>query len=544
MKNWTIGKRIILGFATLICITLALCFYSYIHVTAIRTYSDAIISDALPRLYTIGRLESNVRQSQVITFKHIASEGKDEKAGYDAELVSLVQGNERVISDYEKTLTRTKDRELFERLKASFPVYRQAREEVLKLSREQKSKEAFEQAKLQLKPAYDKLTAAIQAEAVYNRTSGDLCASAIKEAIGGAITGIWISMAVALLFGISISFFIIRGATRVLTGVSTTLSEGSGHIASAAAQVSYGSQFLAAGSSEQAASLQETSSSLEEMSSMTHRNAEHSAKVNELAREARAAADMGAADMRAMALAMSEIKTSADDIAKIIKTIDEIAFQTNILALNAAVEAARAGEAGMGFAVVADEVRNLAQRAAQAARETSAKIENAVLKTSQGVQISNKVSKSLDDILAKVHEVDVLAAEVASASKDQSEGITQVNIAVAQMDKVTQANAASAEESASAAEELNAEAESLKVAVAELLRLVGSQQSARSLTFVANPAKPGHIGRQMSAAAQHRASALTHAGKPNLHNRANAPFTSTRGRKGSDIPMEDDFKEF
>ena len=154
--------------------------------------------------------------------------------------------------------------------------------------------------------------------------------------------------------------------------------------------------------------------------------------------------------MQTMAVAMNDIKGSSDEVAKIIKTIDEIAFQTNILALNAAVEAARAGEAGMGFAVVADEVRNLAQRAAPAAKETSGKIETAVTKTTQGVQISAKVAQSLQEIVAKVRQVDELAAEVAAASREQSQGIEQVNTAVTQMDKVTQSSAATAEESASA----------------------------------------------------------------------------------------------
>ena len=171
------------------------------------------------------------------------------------------------------------------------------------------------------------------------------------------------------------------------------------------------------------------------------------------------------------------VGTSIRNFCKIIKTIDKIAFQTNILALNAAVEAARAGEAGLGFAVVADEVRNLAQRCAQAAKETTAKIEGAVTKANQGVEISAKVTQGLQEIVAKVRQVDELAAEVASASKEQSLGISQVNVAVNQMDKVTQANAASAEQSASAAGELSSQAETLKGAVAALLHLVsGSHQ--------------------------------------------------------------------
>ena len=210
---------------------------------------------------------------------------------------------------------------------------------------------------------------------------------------------------------------------------------------------------------------------------MTKRNAETAGKVKELGSQARQAGDLGVQDMTAMVSAMDDIKRSSDDIAKIIKTIDEIAFQTNILALNAAVEAARAGEAGMGFAVVADEVRSLAQRCAQAAKETAGKIEDAVLKSAKGAEISAKVAKSLEEIVGNARQVDELAGEVAAASQEQSQGISQVNTAVTQMDKVTQTNAASAEESASAAEEMTAQAEALKDAVAELLRLVDGQQA-------------------------------------------------------------------
>jgi hemerythrin-like metal-binding protein len=298
---------------------------------------------------------------------------------------------------------------------------------------------------------------------------------------------------VVILAGIGIyglfNLFVTSSINRSLGSAITQLSSGANQTTSAAAQVSASSQSLAEGSSEQAASIEETSSSLEEMASMTKRNAENAQKANDLAKQARQAADKGAGDMQAMNQAMEAIKTSSDDIAKIIKTIDEIAFQTNILALNAAVEAARAGEAGMGFAVVADEVRNLAQRSAQAAKETAAKIEGAIGKTAQGVQISQKVAVALNDIVVKARQVDELAAEVAGASREQTDGIKQINIAVGQMDKVTQSNAANAEESAAAAQELNAQAEMMKEAVAELQRLVngGDAKSDASIELRPSP---------------------------------------------------------
>jgi len=205
---------------------------------------------------------------------------------------------------------------------------------------------------------------------------------------------------------------------------------------------------------------------------MTRRNAENTQKATVLSGQARTAAETGAGDMQAMSEAMTAIKKSSDDIGVIIKTIDEIAFQTNILALNAAVEAARAGEAGAGFAVVADEVRSLAQRAAAAAKETAGKIEGAITKTSQGVQINDRVALGLKEIVEKVRMVDALVSEVAAASNEQSQGIDQLNSAIGQMDKVTQANASHAEESASASQQLNAQALATRDSVKSLMRLV------------------------------------------------------------------------
>jgi len=291
-------------------------------------------------------------------------------------------------------------------------------------------------------------------------------------AVGGC--GVWVLVLTGFYF------FNQRSIVRPLTIAIGHLDAASTQTTEAAQEISSGSQSLASGASQQAASLQETSASLEELSSMTKRNADNAQKANELAKLTRSAADKGIADMQSMSTAMAAIKVSSDDIAKIIKTIDEIAFQTNILALNAAVEAARAGEAGMGFAVVADEVRNLAQRSAQAAKETAAKIEGAIGKTALGVEISGKVAQTLNEIVAKARQMDELAAEVANASNEQNQGIVQINVAVGEMDKVTQSNAANAEQTAAAAEELNSQAGAMKQGVDELLQLIGGQAASRA----------------------------------------------------------------
>ncbi len=281
---------------------------------------------------------------------------------------------------------------------------------------------------------------------------------------------------IGILMGIACALYVSKSLAKQLMAIATTLQENSTQVSACAGQVATASQCLADGASQQAASLEETSSSLEQMSSVAKRNTERARQAKELADQAREAGDTGAHDMEIMSQAMGTLKEASADIAKIIKAIDEIAFQTNILALNAAVEAARAGEAGLGFAVVASEVRTLAQRSAEAAKETAAKIATSLNSTEQGVQASTKVANSLREIARRVREVDDLIAEVASASTEQSQGVEQVNSAVTLMDKVTQSNAASAEESASGAEELNAQAATLKEMVDQLQALVGGKR--------------------------------------------------------------------
>ena len=275
----------------------------------------------------------------------------------------------------------------------------------------------------------------------------------------------------------TVGWILQRMALRHLTRITTELVSISARTADGAAEVSASTHPLAEGAGVQASSIEETSASLVEMSSMTEQNAENSERTSALAKETVSAADRGMTDMQAMSTAMADIKGSSDAIAEIIKTIDQIAFQTNILALNAAVEAARAGEAGLGFAVVADEVRNLAQRSASAARETSDKIANAIAKTSYGVSLSAKVETALTEIVTKAREMQTVAADVAGASRQQAQGVVQINAAVAQVERVTQTNAASADRCASAAEELDAQARSLTETVSNLLDLVGADAS-------------------------------------------------------------------
>lgn len=274
-----------------------------------------------------------------------------------------------------------------------------------------------------------------------------------------------------------------RVISRRLRETNLALSASTHIVQSNAATVARSSHSLATGTSAQAAALEETSASLAQLNSTTKRNGHSANEAKRAATEARQSADAGAGHMQAMHTAMAAIQAASGGIAKIIQTIDEIAFQTNILALNAAIEAARAGEAGLGFSVVAEEVRSLAQRSAQAAQETAAKIADSVEKSKQGAQISVAVAASFATIQEKVHRLDHLVGEIATASREQTLGIGQVTSAVMEMDKIKQSSAGTADDTSSAAEELNAQAALLAQTVERLQALTGGKSSEESPTL-------------------------------------------------------------
>jgi hypothetical protein len=301
-----------------------------------------------------------------------------------------------------------------------------------------------------------------------------------REHVRQAYLSLFSTIALVILAGtLVISVFSFLFATRigkVIHGLAGSIMSGSSEVSSASGQVMNAGNSLASSSSEQAASIEEASASLEEMAGMTKLTTAHADKASKLMGTAHASAMQGNSQMAEMSHAMSEIKKSSDDIAKIIDAIDQIAFQTNILALNAAVEAARAGEAGAGFAVVADEVRNLAQRSAEAAKETADQISQAIGKSAQGVTICEKVDASLHSIVDSLGQVDTLVQEVAQASKEQNKGIEQLNVAMSKMDQVVQSNAASSEETASASHQLNAQAKALDGAASQLFLFIDGEK--------------------------------------------------------------------
>ena len=288
----------------------------------------------------------------------------------------------------------------------------------------------------------------------------------------------------------------INTTVEALEGALLQVNRSAEQVSAASNEISSGSQQLAEGANEQASSIEEISASLEEIASMTRQNSDNAKQAKSLSGEAREAADTGIETMGRMNDSIEKLKNSSDETAKILKTIDEIAFQTNLLALNAAVEAARAGEAGKGFAVVAEEVRNLAQRSAEAAKNTGALIENAIQNSNECVVISGEVASSLEKIVQGARKTNDLVSEIAAAANEQTSGVDQVTIAVNQLDKVVQMNASNSEESASAAEELNGQATELRQMIAEFKLNQSQVSTAQRLA----PAGRHHVPAQRKLA--------------------------------------------
>ncbi|OAM88439.1 methyl-accepting chemotaxis protein [Termitidicoccus mucosus] len=410
---------------------------------------------------------SSFTNSFLLTARQEYADSALKSIGEVAEAVGRLQKDYQELVTLDASLKDAVKEKLLVSMKETAGTYRAALEETIGLKQRRNTVVADEVAQIapkftatinQMRESVKRDQARIEDEMLATQRFGEALM------LGCTIAGV--------LLGLAVVWIVIRSITRPISLVGDQLAAESAQTYQSALAVAEVSQALSDGASRQAASLEESSASLHEMASMTQRNSEAAQSAKSLATDARAKADSGAKDMAQMKEAMKGIQDSSLEISKIIKTIDEIAFQTNILALNAAVEAARAGEAGAGFAVVAEEVRNLAQRSAKAARETADKSTDASAKSEQGVAISNQVATSLDQIVERIRELDEMVGGIAQSSNEQSEGISQLNQAVAGMSQITQSNAALAEQGASSAQELQGQSAQVNAAVEKLMAMV------------------------------------------------------------------------
>jgi len=345
-----------------------------------------------------------------------------------------------------------------------------------------------------------------------------------------------VGVIVGLILSVIIAFVLIRSIVKVVVDSVKSLSEGTAQVVSASEQISSASVSLAEGASSQASSVEEVSATIEEATASNNQNADNSREANLLAQHSNDAARQGNEQVADLMVAMEKITDSSQKIAKIIKTIDEIAFQTNLLALNAAVEAARAGEHGLGFAVVAEEVKNLAERSAGAAKEITGIIEASIDQVKAGTEVANRTKASFAEILLGVKKTSDLIGEIAISAKEQAEGMNQIATAMGSVDQITQQNASASEETAAAAEELNAQALSMLESVAEIAALAGFDMGKES-------AKASAAKRVSSASLSMPPKRLGMASK-----KSKSTFSSAASSKRSNeevFPLdEDDLKEF
>jgi methyl-accepting chemotaxis protein/methyl-accepting chemotaxis protein-1 (serine sensor receptor) len=470
--DMTVGRKFAVSSAAMGLLTLILGGIALYNIGGIQKNFQEIAGDSLPGVYEVGQVDSLVLELRGNYWKHIANTDKHAIAKLDNANVQLTQKIQTGMSEYDKTISTDEDRRLFSEIKTPLDRFLAGWEEVAPLSRQGKTAAATDKYAAICDPVFQQLRTAVRTLIDLNKANADRDAAATQGAVAQTRFWTWLVMGLSALTGSLLVFFIVRSVNRSLNVAISELSQGAEQVASAAAQVATSSQSLAQGSSEQAASLEETSASGEEINSMAQQNAQNSHTAADLVSQSQVKFDQTNRALDQMVVVMGGIKASSDKIANIIKTIDEIAFQTNILALNAAVEAARAGEAGLGFAVVADEVRNLAQRCAQAAKGTAELIEESISRSQEGKTSVDEVAVSIRAITEESARVKQLVDQVSRGSEEQARGTEQISKAMSQMEQVTHGTAAGAEQCASASQELTAQSAALKSVVERLTVMV------------------------------------------------------------------------
>ena len=472
--HWTIGKKIAAGFLTVVAVMLLVSLIALWTTVRTSKQMDLIASEYLPVTELASRVEGEVLNARIhfIYFVTIQKEGALDKGW--ARFRKVEQDLPRLQELVRRSEVFASARGDAEQLARSVNNYRPVLEHIIDVVQKNQNHG----------PEFDALIkewarlggAMVDSAGRLNQIGSQVTKESATQSsseLNRAATTMLGAGLLSLLVGLALAFFITRGIAGALKGITETLNAAVQQVSGAVRHIAGSANSLAQGASEQAAVLEETSASTQEINSMASRNAENSKSAALKMTEAAERTNEANRNLTEMIMSMNEIQASSDKISKIIKVIDQIAFQTNILALNAAVESARAGEAGMGFAVVADEVRSLAQRSAQAAKDTAELIQESIAKTSAGKAKLDHVAAAVRSLTGSASSVKTLVDEVELGSQEQARGIEQVAKAITQMEQMTQSTAVHAEESASTGEQLNAQAETLGTLVMELNTMVG-----------------------------------------------------------------------
>ncbi len=481
MKKYSIRFKLLGGFVIVALIAAFVGVFGMSRIRQIAALDTVLYESGAKPMGDIALFSTAYQRTRVnLRDAILASYAQQDPEKFFNRLAELDVELDGYAKEYGKTLVSEEGKRAFTVLLEAIKQFAPLREKMVELAKTEQPKEALLLMNGEAGAVARRIDEALKSMTKQKiEFSHQLSIRNTATARTGVTVMIIVTVAAAVI-AFLLGFFLARSITGPVNRVVSGLSEGSDQVASASGQVSAASQSLAEGSSEQASALEETSASIEELSSMTTQNAENANQANTLMAETGRVVNEANKSMQELTGAMKEITSGSEDMAKIIKTIDEIAFQTNLLALNAAVEAARAGEAGAGFAVVADEVRNLAMRSAESAKNTASLIDDSIKRIKNGSEIVSKTNEAFERVLTGARKVGELVGEIAAASNEQAQGISQISKAVAEMDKVVQQNAANAEESASASEELNAQAMQMKEFVSDMITVVQGSSAAGS----------------------------------------------------------------
>jgi methyl-accepting chemotaxis protein/methyl-accepting chemotaxis protein-1 (serine sensor receptor) len=548
MSSFTIGKKLYLGVGALVALTFALGMTAFLSTSNVGDRLHDILDKTVKKQTLAHRIDVDAsdllaEDRGILVRGYMRDLGTMEK--YNQQFAATADDMDAAMQEMQPLILRLETRQAVQGIKDALGPMRQMNQSVFQDSIAGNMDSAAATYNDKFLPAEKSQKAALvgvlksqEDFLALDRQSAEASIASSRLAIGFVLA---LSFAVGL-----VVVFVVRQINRLLRESVAELGESAVQIASAAQQVAASSQSLAQGSSQQAATIEETSSASAEINSMAHRNTENSRATAELVENSQQGFAQTNQSLTEMVGAMDGINASSQKISKIIKVIDEIAFQTNILALNAAVEAARAGEAGMGFAVVADEVRNLAQRCAQAAKDTADLIEDSILRSDGGKAKVDQVAVAVRAITAESSKIKVLVDEINLGSVEQSRGIDQISKAITQMEQVTQGSAASAEEGAAAAEELNAQAETMKDIVGRMKAMVDGAESTRALKLeqLEPMGKPKAARERVAAVATFKSTVKFAPAKRAAAKSAPGAKRVAHAVSANEFPMDDDFKAF